>query len=45
MTNNLLNAFKKMLNETDWMDDESKQVAIEKVNKKIQTKKCCIGIG
>lgn len=32
MTNNLLNAFKTMLNETDWMDEESKQVAIEKVN-------------
>lgn len=32
MTNNLLSAFKTMLNETDWMDEESKQVAIEKVN-------------
>ena len=33
MTNNLLTTFKEMLNETDWMDEQSKKVALEKVRK------------
>jgi membrane metallo-endopeptidase-like protein 1 len=31
MVNNLLQEFKQILRESDWMDDESKKVAIEKV--------------
>jgi hypothetical protein len=31
MIQNLLDEFKKILNETDWMDDYSKKVALEKV--------------
>jgi len=31
MIHNLLDEFKKILNETDWMDDYSKKVALEKV--------------
>ena len=31
MANNLLNEFKLILNESDWMDTESKKVALEKV--------------
>lgn len=34
MTNNLLTTFKEMLNETDWMDEQSKKVALEKVRKR-----------
>ena len=34
MTNNLLITFKEMLNETDWMDEQSKKVALEKVRKR-----------
>lgn len=32
MTYNLLSAFKIMLNESDWMDEESKIIALEKVD-------------
>lgn len=32
MVDNLLEEFKKILNETEWMDDESKLVAVEKAN-------------
>lgn len=31
MIDNLLDEFTQMLNESDWMDDESKLVALEKV--------------
>ena len=31
MTNNILNEFKSILNETDWMDVSSKQAALDKV--------------
>lgn len=32
MVDNLLGAFKQILRESDWMDEESKKSAIEKVN-------------
>lgn len=32
MTNNILKEFKQVLNETDWMDEQSKQAAKDKVN-------------
>ena len=31
MTSNLLEEFKKILNESDWMDGNSRDLAIEKV--------------
>lgn len=35
MINNLLEAFKEMLTESDWMDLQSKKVALEKVTYQI----------
>lgn len=32
MSNNIIKEFKSILNETDWMDAQSKKAALEKVN-------------
>ena len=32
MTNNIIKEFKQILNETDWMDENSKKAAMDKAN-------------
>ena len=41
MIHNIRHAFNEILEATDWMDDETKAVAKEKVGKRFQNDKTC----